>query len=108
MTPSQLARLFVAISVLVPSSAAAAEAVASGDGGFAGTVLAIVTALASAAIVSAIKSWSDVQVLKKEVESLEKDLAGAADKVAVQESLARIEKRLDKIDERFLSITTAK
>lgn len=101
MSKLQSLKVFTAVITWVPMSAYAADQVIQSDGGFLQMTLAIATTLAAAAIVAAIKSWSDVNVLKREVQRLEREVEGAAEHKYVKEFMERIEKRLDNLDERL-------
>lgn len=102
MNRIQLIKLYVAVYAVIPACAFSADQVIQTDGGFQSLVMSAVSALSVGAIIAAAKSWSDVNVLKKEVARLEKDIELTADKAVVQAQLDRIERRLDKMDERLV------
>jgi outer membrane murein-binding lipoprotein Lpp len=95
-------RRLVSTAVLMLFAAPLCAFAADGDGaGISGSLMGIALTLATGAIATAIKSWSDVNVLKVETARLARDVDGAAEATHVTESLARIERRLDEMDRRL-------
>lgn len=80
----------------IPVAAFAAEA--ESPGGFWQALAGIGATLAAAAVGAAVKSWSDVNVLKVEIARLAKDVDEAAEASHVTAALERIEKRLDRFE----------